>query len=253
MNPAGQAERARGPEQEGIELGRPLLVSPVADPDQIPIAGLARDRTEDPRVGGLVPGPGARRPPLAQVEVADHAAEREDAVVARQVVGGHGLAGGRHAVVRIMEEQAVAAGVVLAVLADAPHQRVIVPLVDQDEIGAVQGPVDIQSLEVVPDAPEPGIGGLEPFQGELAVRLGEEVPQAPGIARLEDPHVVAAGQKLAGDAAQEVRVAMVPVRQQRVDEEDDAHAPALVVPGQTATWCSNGCSASSVRAARTSP
>ena len=49
----------------------------------------------------------ALRPAILQVEVADHAAVGEDAVVVREVVGGHRAGVGHAAVVRVVEEQAV--------------------------------------------------------------------------------------------------------------------------------------------------
>ena len=54
--------------------------------------------------------------------------------------------------------------------------------------------------------------------------IGEQVLQAPGRLRLEHPDVVAAPHQLAQHAAQEVGVAVVPARLQRMGEIDDLHA-----------------------------
>src|SRR3712207_8073977 len=52
----------------------------------------------------------------------------------------------------------------------------------------------------------------------------KEVGQAPAVARLEHAHLVAPAEQLAGHAAQEVGVAVVPVGHQRVVEHRDFHA-----------------------------
>ena len=57
---------------------------------------------------------------------------------------------------------------------------------------------------------------------------GDQVLQAPGVARLEDADLVAAGEELGGHAAQEVRVAVVPVGAQRMAEDRHAHAGSSV-------------------------
>jgi hypothetical protein len=62
-------------------------------------------------------------------------------------------------------------------------------------------------------------------QGALAVAADEVVPR-PRVLGLVHPHVVPARDELAHDAAQEVRVAVVPVRDERVDEEDEPHDDA---------------------------
>jgi hypothetical protein len=46
---------------------------------------------------------------------------------------------------------------------------------------------------------------------------------APSVDRLEDAHVVPLARKLRGDTTQEVSVAVVPVTDERMDEEYDPH------------------------------
>ena len=53
--------------------------------------------------------------------------------------------------------------------------------------------------------------------------LGPQVLHAPGVGRLVDADVVPAQQELAGDAAEEVGVAVIPVGDERVIEQDDLH------------------------------
>ena len=104
-----QAERPHRLEQELLELGRALVVAPVADPDEVALARDAGLRPEDARVGRLVPGPRAPGPAAGEVEVAEDRAEGEHAVVGREIVPRDRLGVGDRAVVRVVEEQAVAA------------------------------------------------------------------------------------------------------------------------------------------------
>jgi hypothetical protein len=55
----------------------------------------------------------------------------------------------------------------------------------------------------------------------------DEVPAAPAVTRLEDTDVVAEREQLTRDPAEEVRVAVVPVGDERVVEERDLHAATL--------------------------
>ncbi len=57
--------------------------------------------------------------------------------------------------------------------------------------------------------------------------LGLEVDAAPGVVRLVDLDRVAARDQFAADAAQEMRVAVVPVGDQRVTEDHDTHAVSV--------------------------
>ena len=54
--------------------------------------------------------------------------------------------------------------------------------------------------------------------------LSDEAAQTPAVARLEDAKVVAEGDELRGYAAQEVRVAVIPIRDERVGEDYEANA-----------------------------
>jgi len=87
MHARAQAERPHRTEQEGVEFRLPFAIAPVADPDQIALAGLVVERTESPHVGGLVPGPGAATPAAALVELAQDLAEGQHAVVVFERVG----------------------------------------------------------------------------------------------------------------------------------------------------------------------
>jgi hypothetical protein len=127
-------------------------------------------------------------------------------------------------VVRVVEEQLVVAAP-RAVLAHARDEGAVVPLVDEDEVGARECVIEVERRRVVAPAFELRKFLPELFDQPVAV-FGQKVLQTPGVARLVDAHVHAARLQLRHHAAQEVRVAVVPVRDQRVIEHHDAHAAA---------------------------
>src|SRR6185312_7374835 len=59
-------------DQEFLELARPLPVSPVADPHEVPGPPLEAERLEYARIGRLVPSPGARGPATPLIELPQH-------------------------------------------------------------------------------------------------------------------------------------------------------------------------------------
>src|SRR5690606_25909860 len=105
-----------------------------------------------------------------------------------------------------------------APLADASDDRVVGPLVHEDEVDAVQSLVEIERRRVVAARTDARIGPTCEVERLLAVLL-DEVLDATGAPRLEDPHVVAPGGELGDDATQEVGGRMVPVAQQGMTEE----------------------------------
>src|SRR6185437_6910039 len=125
------------------------------------------------------------------------------------------------AVMGVMKEQAIARAVP-AVLGQATDEGGIGPLVDQQQIDVVERSVEIN------------VGGLIKMAAQHRVRLAEgekrvladikaQIAQAPAVAWLENMQRVSALQQLACHAAQEMRVAVVPVRYERMAEQDDAH------------------------------
>lgn len=62
-------------------------------------------------------------------------------------------------------------------------------------------------------------------------RFGEQLVTAPAVGRFIRCHLVAARLQLPGDAAEEVRVAVVPVGDQRVTEDDGAR---VAIPARAA-------------------
>src|SRR5690606_29224617 len=106
VNMDGQSETAGGAEQKLVKLGGALVVTPVADPDEIPFR-LALERAKEARVCGLVPRPDAAAPAEGGPGVAQHLPEGEDPVIAAEVEGRHLPRRGDDAVVRVVEQEAV--------------------------------------------------------------------------------------------------------------------------------------------------
>ena len=97
---------------------RALVVAPIADPHEFAeLFGGVSDGMEYARVRGFVPGPCVVRPAVLEIQVANHAAVGEDAVVIREIVRAPSRRVGNAAVVRVVENEAVI--VSRAMLADA--------------------------------------------------------------------------------------------------------------------------------------
>ena len=220
-----QPERRHRLDQELAQLRRALLVAPVADPHQValPLLLVNGEWPEDARIRRLVPDPRAPGPPVREVEVAQHAPVGQHAVVSGQIEAADGArpGAGDRAVVRIVEEQARPA-VRATEGAEAGDHRRLVPLVDQDEVDAVEHGRRIEGGGVVEVHVERGVDRAHPAERRLAL-LAKQVLVAPGPYRLEDAHDMAARAELAHNAAEEVGVAVVPVREHRVAEQRQVH------------------------------
>src|SRR5690606_34181191 len=102
----------------------------------------------------------------------------------------------------------------------------MVPFVDQNEVDSLEDARQVEGLEAVGGALELGIGLLVRRKGPHAM-VADQVVAAPTVARLVDRHLMTAGHQLAGHSPQEVRVAVVPARHQRMNEHHDAHRRLL--------------------------
>ena len=223
VDPRPQAEAADRLQQKMLQLDAALAVAPVADPDQVAVQDGRRlgRRPEQRHIGGLVPGPDAPAPAARKVDLADRLAEGQHAVIAVELEAGDLAVAGQGAVVGVVEQQAIAAAA-QPMPADRRHQRRLVPLVHDDEVGPREAGVEVERRRVVGGGAQAREGGGE---GRLGVEpcLGLQVAPAPAVQRLEHLDGMAAGLQLADDAAQEMGVAVVPAGNQGVDEEDDAH------------------------------
>ncbi len=235
MDDGAQAQSADRLQQEGPQLAGALVVAPIADPDQILLLAHRRLGAEQAQIGGLVPGPHAPAPALAQIDLAHCLAKGEHAVIAVQLEAPERLGLGQGAVVGVVEQEQIAAAGG-AVRAQGSDQLGLVPFMDQDQIGAIQGPLQIELDAPVGLDRQLGKGGLRHLDRGLAGIFGLILP-APAVFRLEGPDLVAERLQLAHDAAQEMDVAVVPAGEQGVAEQDDAHqaVPAMVA-GASAGW-----------------
>jgi hypothetical protein len=110
--------------------------------------------------------------------------------------------------------------------ADRGHEGGLVPFVDEDEVGAVQGLVEV-GLISVEGAGQARIGRL-PAAKALLPLVADEVDKAPTGRGLVSVDLVAQGRQLTGNAAQEVGVAVIPAGGKRVAEKVDPHAAGLL-------------------------
>src|SRR5215212_4642537 len=123
--------------------------------------------------------------------------------------------------VRVVKKQSVIGR--LTMLADALHQRPVVPFVHQNEVGTVERLIEIERAAVVAPAVKHRIGVRKVRKRRFSI-LARQVEYAPCIGRLVDIYSMAASNELAADATQEVRIAVIPIGDERVTENYDAHA-----------------------------
>jgi hypothetical protein len=129
--------------------------------------------------------------------------------------------------VRVVEQQHVGAPAG-AMAADLSDEIVRVPFVHQHEIGRVEEGFEIDRARIVELASEPGIRAAKRGERVFSV-IANEIGAAPPIGRLEHVDAVSARQELGRDAAQEMRVAVVPVGRQRMAEHYDAQGTLLAL------------------------
>jgi hypothetical protein len=218
-----EAERFHWRDQKFLQLRRPLIVAPVADPHHVAVCrACVRLRVKAPLVGCFVPRPRAICPAALEIEIPEGVAEREYAVVAAQVVSGHARRIGHRTVMRVVEQQSIRRRATM-VRTDRGHERRLGPLVDHHEIGIAQRGVEVDRFPLVRLAAQTRIGAMEAGDRLVAV-IAMQVGAAPAVERLQHAHLVSAIQQLAHHAAEEMRVAVIPVRDERVVEHHDAHA-----------------------------
>src|SRR6185437_154330 len=128
---------------------------------------------------------------------------------------------------RVMEEQLEAAHSG-AMPAELRNQLGRIPLVQDDDTGTLQHAIEIEVRRVIEGAAQSRKSGVEGVDRRIALLLAQ-VPQAPARQRLEYADLVSTRHQLACHSAQEVRIAVIPVGDQRVAEENESkavrHAP----------------------------
>ena len=161
------------------------------------------------------------RPAGREVPLLEDRAERQDAIIAVQLEGAERSRVGHRSMMRIVEqEREAAAG--SAAPAERRNQLWTAPLVHQHEPGALQRCVQIGQHARVGLGCELGIGAPPFFQGLRAV-ITREIRPAPAVDRLKRARLMPFRLQRTDDPAQEVRVAVVPVGDEGVREENEAH------------------------------
>ena len=219
-------------EQIAAQFGAALIVAPVADPHQ-PLTWRVRlvgGRVEEAQVRRLVPGPDAIAPPPLAIDLRKRLAKGQDAIIAGEIEGADRFGIAHGAMMGIMEQQGEP-GAGRAPAAECGHQRGIVPLVDDDEIGRFDHfrPV---VRPIVDKRAKLGIGRPEAAKALRPV-IGEQIFEAPGAARLAWDDVMAPRDQLAQHTTQEMRIAVAPAGEQRMGEIDDLHAASLRERGRS--------------------
>src|SRR5205823_13105040 len=97
---------------------------------------------------GFMPGPRAGNPAALEVQIPQHLSVDENAVVAREIVGPHLLRRSNGTVMGVVKKETVSAGP-SAMFTHATHQFVVIPLMDEDEIGTVERAIKIKRAEII--------------------------------------------------------------------------------------------------------
>jgi hypothetical protein len=122
----------------------------------------------------------------------------------------------------VMEEQVITTGH-RPVAADGLYQPMLVPFMDQYQVGVGQLTIEVERLPGVLPAAQPRICLVKPGDCIPAVVPHQMFP-APPQRGLHNRHLMAASLQLGHYASQEMGIAVVPVRHQGVVEHHDAHA-----------------------------
>jgi hypothetical protein len=131
---------------------------------------------------------------------------------------------------RVVEEKLVAgARVPRAVFTQTAQQRRVIPFVCDYNIRVSERSVEIDVQRVVKTTPQERINCVKCLDHAVATLLAQVV-EAPSIRRLEDLDRVALGQQFAGNTPQNVGAGMIPVGNEGVVEQDEAHARSPARP-----------------------
>jgi hypothetical protein len=217
------AERGYRPDQKFLQLRTAFLVAPVADPDEVAFQRRRLQGPEAAHIRSFVPDPGKPGPARAHVAVRDALTKCQYAGIVTEVERFDSRWVGDAAMMRVVEEQAAARA--RRAFAEPIDQSRIIPFVHQRHVRAGERPLAVEVRERVAMAAQLGKAPREFIHGRTAF-AHEQVAQAPALGGFVDLHFVPARQQLAGAAAQEVRVAVVPVGHQRMIEERELHATA---------------------------
>ena len=110
-----------------------------------------------------------------------------------------------------------------------------IPFVHEYRIGVIGGLFDIQIVCVTAQ--------LDPWHKHRnlgqrgCATFGKRVGPAPAIRGFIDVHLMSEPQQFPREAAQEMRVAVIPARDERVIEQDELHADASACAGLSFSGC----------------
>src|SRR5690606_5030187 len=107
VNRGGEAEAPDRFQKIGAQRVAAFAVAPVADPDQVAPGDDLRMRAEHAGIRRLVPSEDLPPPALPAIELRQHLAEGEDAVIAVEIEAGYVRAGRDRAVMRVVEQQRI--------------------------------------------------------------------------------------------------------------------------------------------------
>jgi hypothetical protein len=208
-------------QEEILKFGGSLVVSPVADPDQVAAALAGVLRTEMGDIGPLMPCPGSAGPPSTQIDFPDDFTERQNAVVSFQIVGGHRVRVGHGTVMGVVKEDDELTSP-YAFAADRRHKPRIVPFVYKDNVCTVQGAVKIDRLQSIEFGAKERKASSKALKGNLR-EVRRQIGAAPSVGGLIDCDLVAKGMELAHNTPQEMGIAVVPARRDRMTKENKTH------------------------------
>jgi hypothetical protein len=222
MDASAQPQPGCRLDEKFLQLLGSLIVAPIADPDEIDLLGDTADRTEQGGVGRFMPSEDAVAPATAPIDLTQDFAEDEKPIVIIDIEALE-LVRRRYGAMMSVMEQEREGSAVPPPLAEPGDKLRRAPLVHDDDVSAIEGGIEIKSI---------GRIGVHPHvrhklrcfrQNGLAAVL-QRIAAAPAVSRLIDTDLMTAACQLAGDPAQEMRVAVIPAGCERVIEQDELHA-----------------------------
>src|SRR4051812_27280619 len=168
-----------------------------------------------------MPGERPVGPTEPQIDLPQHLAEHEDTIEAIKVEARQLVRRGDCAMMRVMEKQREWRPL-CSTLADASDQIRRVPFMHDHQIGALQGAVQIHRRAVLPDL-DVGQESLCLLE-RLYAAVANGVKAAPSLGRFIDDHLMLKLTELARNAAEKMRVAVVPAGCDCMIEQDAFHA-----------------------------
>lgn len=175
-------------------------------------------------VGSLVPREDAPAPTVLQVSLAQGLAECEHAVLVLDAIPLHFLGRRDGAVMGIVKQQRISS-VSRAMPPDRVDQSGLVPLVNDNDLGTVERPIEVDRFRVIEMKLDARHECGRLAKGGSAVVLYRVEP-APSILGLIDDHLMTENEQLPANPSEEVSIAVVPARNEGVIEEDESHATA---------------------------